>query len=477
MNESERLGLAKMRDAWIAGGSAADLASPEWEMIAASLPKAERERMLLIVAGQALEIDFRPAAPKTLVRRPALPQLALAILPDRLRPLFRAALRQAQDPRGRTRVALLVASRGFVAHPLDWMPAASDVAAPPVYAPWVDWLAQTSGASGPSLVELTAENWGDFYPAARRIALADIRRSDPERARQLLEAKAGAEAAEARLILIELLRVNLSAADLPYLQSLAADRSAKVQHLAASLMARLGHGTADDESSSEAAELAGFIEPGKAGLLRRATVYKPRELKSHAQLQRRARLFESCRLIDLAAKLGTGEEGLVAGWQLGGKDAVDASFASMVNASASDVVLAQLAGRLLDAGDLRALLQLETRLDDRWRRRFIEAVLAGGSVGLPLLDAMTDIPAGTFGRDELIGSRLYKEVRAGMADNDLAKRVVPDLSAFGTLATAEAAAAIAADLAAAGLDPVNPSLALLRLNAVLDDQQDLRRTV
>ena len=36
------------------------------------------------------------------------------MLPDRLRPLLRAALKHAADARGKSRVVALVASRGFV---------------------------------------------------------------------------------------------------------------------------------------------------------------------------------------------------------------------------------------------------------------------------------------------------------------------------------------------------------------------------
>lgn len=469
MNESERSGLSMMRDCWITGGAAADLAPAEWKEIVAAAPVSERERLLLAIAGQAFDVAFRPAAPKTFVRRPALPRLALPALPERLRPLFRAALRQASGARGRMRAARLVAARGFVAHPLDWMPAASDIEAPAVYAPWVDWQAQGTVTVERVLDELTAENWDDFYPTARRIALADIRRSDPARARALLEAKAGGEGAEARLALIELLRVNLSPADVPYLQSLASDRSGKVKQFAARLLARIGQGAADAETTVDVAELAGFVEQGRAGLLRRRTTYAPRELKSHAQLQRRAELFDTCQLIDLAGKFGASEEDFVAGWQLGGKDGADHAFAAMVAASGSDAAVAKLADRLLAEGDMVALRELLPRLGEPAKRNFAMAVLAGGSAQLSLFNAIDDIEAGTFGRDELMGSRLYKEIRAAIAERSETDRRVFDLGAFGFLATASAAEAILADLAAAGLASADPSLALLRLNATLGD--------
>jgi hypothetical protein len=469
MNESERSGLSVMRDCWIGGGVAADLAPPEWKEIVAAAPAADRERLLLAIAGQSLDVAFRPAAPKTLVRSAPLPRLALPVLPDQLRPLFRAALKQASDARGRMRVAALAAARGFVAHPLDWMPLASDFDAPPVYAPWVDWRAQGDCKSERVIDDLSVETWDEFYPAARRIALADVRRSDPAKARSLLEAKAAGEAAETRLALIELLRVNLSADDTPYLQSLAADRSGKVKRLSARLLARIGQRSAGDEAVAETAELAAFIEPGKSGWLSRRTVYRPRELKSQAQLQRRAELFEICQLIDLAGTLGISEEELVAGWELGGKDGADRAFAGMAVSSGSDAAVTQLAGRLLEAGDLASFLALLPRLGEAAKRSFVGAVLAGGSAMLALLNAVDEIKSGSFTQDELMRSRLYKEIRAAITGRSEADRRPVDLGALGLLATASAADAIAKDLIAAGLTFADTSLALLRLNAALGE--------
>ena len=469
MNEAERSALANMRDCWITGGTAADLAPAEWGALVSVAPADDRERLLLAIAGQALDVAFRPAAPKSLTRRAPLPRLALPALPDRLRPLFRAALRQASDGRGRMRVAVLAAARGFVAHPLDWMPAASDLDIPPVYAPWSDWQAQGDGKTARVLEELNAENWDDFYPAARRIALAAIRRSDPAKARALLEAKAAGEAAEARLALIELLRVNLSAADALYLQSLSTDRSGKVKQFAARLLARIGQAATGSETAADVTELAGFIDQGRTGLLRRRTIYTPRELKSNAQMQRRAELFENCQLLDLAARLDASEEELVAGWQFGGKAGADSEFAGMVAASGSDAAVAQFGERLLALGDLASLRQLLPRLGDTARRGFAVAALAGGAAMLPMLNATEEIQPGSFGRDDLMNSRLYKEIRAAIAGRNDTDRRTFDLGAFGFLATSSAAEAILADLTAAGLASADPSLALLRLNAALGE--------
>jgi hypothetical protein len=206
---------------------------------------------------------------------------------------------------------------------------------------------------------------------------------------------------------------------------------------------------------------------GISGWLRRRPVYAPRELKSQAQLQRRDALFESCQLIDLAGKLGVGEEELVAGWQLGGKDGADRAFAGMVVGSGSDASVSRLAERLLAAGDLVAFLVLLPRLGETARRSFVGAVLAGGSAMLALLNVVDDINPGTFERDELMRSRLYKEIRAAIAERTETDRRTVDLSAFGFLATASAADAVVKDLVAAGLTFADPSLALLRLNVAL----------
>lgn len=469
MNETERSGLSSLRDCWITGGLAAEFAPPHWKELVDGAAPEERERLLLAIAGQAIDVAFRPAAPKTLIRLPQLPKLALPMLPERARPLFRAALKNAADGRSRMRVVTLVAARGFVAHPLDWIPAASDLDAPRAYAPWVDW--QTKGGENAERVleALTAENWDDFYPAARRIALADIRRSNPAGARALLEAKAAGETAEARLPLIELLRVNLSDDDAPYLHSLSADRSGKVKQLAARLLARIGRSEAAGDADAEIAELAGFIEVGRAGLLRRRTVYTPRATKSHAQSQRRSELFEACQLIDLASRLAADEAELIAGWQLGNKDGVDGEFARMVVASGSDAAVAQLAELLIAAADATSLLFLLPRLDDAGKRSFVRTVLAGGIGSLHLLNAAEEIEPGTLGPNDLMSTRFYKEIRAGIAGRTDSNRNVAsvDLNALGFLATGAAAETIVSDLTTAGLASADPSMLLLRLNAAL----------
>jgi hypothetical protein len=112
------------------------------------------------------------------------------------------------------------------------MPDASDEDAPDVYALWRDWAAFTAAGETTRRQtgdQLTADNWDDFWPAARKAALIGLRRRDPSAARALLEAKLGSENAEARLRLVSLLSERLSGDDVAFLESLAANDRAEGQ--------------------------------------------------------------------------------------------------------------------------------------------------------------------------------------------------------------------------------------------------------
>lgn len=472
MNEIEQTGLATMRDCWITGGTSFDLAPAAWKDIAAGASPDERERRLLAIAAQALEIALRPAAPKTLKRRPPLPELALPMLPQPLRPLLRAALKHAADARAKSRVVALVASRGFVLHPMDWMPAASDQTSPDVYAPWIDWQAGMDGEKHTGREQLTAQNWDDFYPAARRTALADMRRTAPALARQLIETKGSSEPAEIRLTLIALMHFGLGADDVPFLKSLSADRSGKVRELAGRLLARLGqHGQpGDGGSENPTAELAAFITEGKSGFIRRRTTYTPAKLKSSAQDRRRAELFETCNLVDLAARFGVSESDFIGAWQFGADDNVDILVARMVAASGSDAAVTHMADTLVAEGGKPALfvLHLMPRLDSRRQRVLIRLILKDTQY-LGALSLAEGVEAGWLEWADLTNGKTIPALRAAAAGNDDAvKRGVDQLlETLGFLATAAAAEKLIGDVVAAGMAPAAPSLGLLRLNASL----------
>jgi hypothetical protein len=474
MNAGEQTGLATMRDCWITGGATFDLAPTAWKAIAGGASPDEQERRLLAIAAQALDVALRPAAPKTLKRRPPLPRLAFPMLPERLRSPLRAALKHAVDARRKTRVVTLVASRGFVLHPMDWMP--SDQNSPDVYAPWIDWQASVDEERHAPQEKLTAENWDEFYPAARRIALADMRRTEPASARMLIEAKAPGEPAEVRLALIELMRFGLNAEDAPFLKGLATDRSGKVQNLAGRLLARLGeHGHPSEGGADDpAVELAAFISEGKSGFIRRRTTYTPAKLKSPAQEKRRAELFETCNLVDLARRFGITEPEFIGAWQFGADNNADILIARMVAASGSDAAVTQMADTLVADGGKPGLfvLHLMPRLDSRRNRVLIRLILKDSKY-LSALNLAEGIEASWLEWGDLTNSQTLLALRSAVAGNDDAVRRGADemLETIGFLATATTAAKLIDEVVAAGMPPAAPSLSVLRLNAALAEHQ------
>ena len=268
-------------------GSAAAPAATVWSAELGAEP-AEAELRLLALSGQFLGIAVTAEPPPELRVLPDIPALALPTMPEPLRPLVRRILAAFKETQRKTEVLDFLAARGWTSHPAEWMPTANDEDAPDVYAPWRDW----AGIAASSNVvrrqagdRLTADNWEDFWPAARKVALTELRRHDPEAARTVLEAKLASENADVRLPLLSLLATGLSEADIPFLEGLAAnDRAPKVKALAASLLARLGRGSA---VGGDIAELAGFFSVKMKGLLRRSRVIQFENVKTSAQVHRR----------------------------------------------------------------------------------------------------------------------------------------------------------------------------------------------
>ncbi len=476
MNDQEHLSLVRLRDCWMSGGAAFALAPDAWKSLIDTAADEERERWLLAIAGQAFDVALRPAAPSVLVKSAPLPRLALPTVPDQHRAMFKVALKLTQSLWNtglrRSRLLALVASRGFTAHPLDWMPTASDTESPALYAPWVDWLnnADTHQKAPPET--LTEQSWDDFYPAARRVLLSEMRALNPAAARALIEAKADKEPAETRLTLITILNHRLGVDDAPYLKSLASDRSGKVRDLAVHLLARLeGHTLPNGEASGIVAELVGFIEQSKTGIIFKKIFYSPMEIKSAAQQKRRDELLDQCSLANLAAMLNIDEEEFLARWQFGKDNDMDKSLVEKAAFAVNDGVLAQLADRLLASDLIGTLSFLLPRLDEPRRLTFMHAMLDGQFQSLGLLDHSLFINA--LKPADIAGSRAFKAMCAVIAEkantgNDRDYYLVPStLQLFGFLADSHAAQSVLDAVLAAGLSPTDPALALLRLNTAL----------
>jgi hypothetical protein len=457
---------------WTMGSPAAPAASI-WKAELGTDP-AEAELRLLALTGQFLAVAVTMEPPEALRTMSDVPVLALPTVPDAVRPLVRRVLAASKDILAEFEILQFVAARGWTVHPGDWMPPARDnESTPDVYAPWRDWAesaASTAKPRGQTPDRITAENWDDWPPAARKVALAVLRQRDPAAARALLEAKLTSENAEPRLRLLELLESGLSEADIPFLESIAgSDRAPKVMAFATSLLARLSRGGAG--SSEDAAELKGFFSVKTKGLLRRTRVIQFENVKTPAQRQRRTVLLGSVDIAWFAGVLGfTGAE-LIAAWPWYTEYDADRDLIAQVARSGSDALVMQAAEAVVegDATVINRLMPLLPRLTPDRRAALAVALLHKPSCNFKVVARTV---AGGSGRlekplDTAAGTVLLAAV--GRADAKPADHV-EELYSLGLITGHASARRTLERLNAAGLVLGDPRLDMLRLNEALEDR-------
>jgi hypothetical protein len=164
---------------------------------------------------------------------------------------------------------------------------------------------------------VSEENLAQAGKVQKLAFLRDLRRTDPDKARRLIEQLLPTEAANSRAELVALIGIGLSEADNAFLQNLAADRAQSVRDSAVMLLARLP-GTSAYQKKLE--QLKDRIEAKKAGLLRRRVVFSLRSsLKPNAAfdplhaMNENKEMFEGLRLADIAAILDVEVDDLIAG--------------------------------------------------------------------------------------------------------------------------------------------------------------------
>src|SRR5262249_32965805 len=113
---------------------------------------------------------------------------------------------------------------------------------------------------------IDATNWTSARPAARADFIATLRRREPDRARELVEASFKTDAAPVRARPLWAPRCGLSAADVPFLESLAKDRAPSIREEAEMLL-RYIPGTA--AADGRLRDLVARTKVSTAGLLRR----------------------------------------------------------------------------------------------------------------------------------------------------------------------------------------------------------------
>jgi hypothetical protein len=446
-------------------GAPAGAAAPMWRDALGSDPE-EAELRLLALSGQFLATAVTAEPPADLRMLPDVPALALPTVPESARALIRRLLAAPV----RNELLRFVALRGWTLHPGDWMPEADDDGAPDVYAPWRDWVesaASTVKGQRETADEITLENWDDWWPAARKVALTELRRRDPAAARALIENKLGGENADVRLRLLGLLETGLSEADVPFLESLATtDRAPKVKALAAAFLARLNHGAS---GSDDLAELKGFFAVKVKGLLRRSRVIEFENAKTPAQRHRRAALFETVDLAGFAAALGlTGPE-LLAAWSWNTDAEADQGFTALIARTAPDALVLHAAEAVIggETGGLHRLLVLLPRLTARQRSGLAATALSRGCS----FELARTIAGGAAQLENPLGTPAGAALLAALSRAEAKPtEQAAELQALGLLTHRAWARRVLDRLNAAGIVQGDPRLDMLRLNEALEDR-------
>ena len=451
---------------WTMGSTAAPAASL-WKADLGADPN-EAELRLLALSGHFLGVAITAEPPAELRALPDVPALALPTVPETARPLVRRLL-AAQI---KNELLRFIALRGWTVHPGDWMPDANDEGVPDVYAPWRDWaeiVASTAKVQHQAADRLTPENWEDWWPAARKVALTELRQRDPATARVLLEARLAGENADTRLRLLGLLAIQLSDADVSFLEGIAAtDRAPKVKALAASLLSRLSRGTTG--SSEDVAELKGFFSVQVKGLLRRTRVIQFENAKTPAQRQRRAVLLEGVDLAAFAGALGLAGPELMAAWSWNTDPEADHALIALVARSGTDALVMQVAEAVThgDASGLHRLLTLLPRLTADQRSGLAATALSTRGCSFEL--ART-IAGGAAHLENPLGSQAGAALLAAVAHPDTKPSdQAAELQALGLITDRAWARRVLERLNAAGIVQGDPRLDMLRLNDALDDR-------
>lgn len=483
---------------WLLGGSGAKLTDhcipQSWHAVldgdtdAQGDTQQRRRRQALILSAQQQAWLLRKQAPDALYERERLPCLSLPSLDETLRPVFRRCLEHVQALHGQSLRHLLnlMATRGVTAHPVDWLPRASDDV-PAIYWPWSRWVSHQSGmgieahANDP----ITEVNWDDFYPAQRVARLKAMRLQDADVARDVIASCMGREPADKRFNIIEALAINLSQNDHAFLASLSSDRSKKIQQLARQFLMRLGV-TVDSHDNAQHAERAGelaeWLLVKKTGVINQCHHIKPARLKSKKQQALRSEWIEQIPLKALSDALSLPLETLVSGWQFSAhRNHDNHCFVTNAAQHLPDALIEKLLASLLTQmpkhPESPELIQLLLpRLDHDVRVELMLTLLNSTQSHFSFHDCLhfIDAPLATLDWTLLKKTTVWKGLISALREqiNDEANHRqvhsnTHELAALGLLIPKECAEQVHRALLEIGMMPVDPALDLIKFNLQL----------
>lgn len=436
-------------------------------------------QITLISQFERMMYDHAPST--SLSRVPSLPKLALPTLPTHLHRLVGRILAEHDDDFWTVRILSLIFERGYVVPPTVWLPSKRMRVAfdginheylegvlPSCYLSWCAW-ADGNQPSDDEMV-LTAENWEDFSPAQRLERLRELRHHEPRLALELIAKFAPSESADRRFELVDVLMINLSDEDKPFLQSLKKDRSQKVQTLVKTLLSRLGE--YDTEADALADELFGEFEFGVDGLVFKAT-------KNEKQRQNRREQLAKVNLFALAQKFELTLPKLLLAWDFDGNERkgsyhpYNQIFVSRLLALLSDEEILGVIESLMKIihrknGEYWHFIS--GRLPLSYRQEYAHKRFLRGLNFADLLRIAPDTLDVGFGA--LQASRSWKNmvqhVQNAQAKHGMTHHHVHQLHALGLLVRQDVAKACLVALEEAGISKMDDALSMLTLNALLD---------
>lgn len=182
---------------------------------------------------------------------------------------------------------------------------------------WVNRNAASEEGDGDSpysfVEKIDASNWQQGWPSQKAGFIREQRRIDAGKARDLVAAAFASERAPVRASLVKALAVGLSAADVPFLESLGTDRAPSVREAAEVLRGRLPGSAA---SAKKLQDCIGRIKIQKTGLLRRGRALSldyPATIRPHQQPQWAFQTFAGIGLDQLAEELDMSVEEIAKG--------------------------------------------------------------------------------------------------------------------------------------------------------------------
>ena len=181
---------------------------------------------------------------------------------------------------------------------------------------WAERHASTEKSEDPEgyffIETIDESNWRKGRPAQKAAFIRDLRRTEPDRARELLVAAFPSEPAAVRLGLVSALIVRLTGQDQPFLEGLAKDRAPTVREAAEAMLARL---PGSPQSQARLAEVIGRIKVAKAGIFRqrrKLTLEFPATVRDWQRENWARATFAGLGLDTVAAALGMDVEDLPA---------------------------------------------------------------------------------------------------------------------------------------------------------------------